>query len=322
MLRGDPQFPGNLAVDPIELRGLDKLGRYRVKLYGQVEPQKYETEIIPAVVKLSRGKYVRSKNIPIPPYAVRVKALRERLQMNQTAFATAIGVGQGAVSKWEKGLSRPIPDALIALARLTDQEDKFFFLEAAGVPPAFFEGAKMTPGEAEDATKLVASSLSGSAETLVLYRGGSGPRSIPLIKYLHQLGDHNAVVDYTLSLPSNWLPKGADIQAAKLAHEISPYITGDLIALVDISRRDPDRLAGSIIIARTPEGNRPMTLRKDGSSYLLIPLHESALHPARILRQSGDWSIIGRVVKWIGDAPEGGAPSKARKKPVVPKVRK
>lgn len=131
--------------------------------------------------------------------------------------------------------------------------------------------------------------------------------TIHLLKNAEKLGDSDAAraanVELALKLPSSWFPAEADIQAVRFASPQPGFIAGDLIALVDVSRRDKDRLVGCVVVVRSPNGPEPMKLRKDAGTYLLVPLIEDADHPVRVLKQGGHWSIIGKVLKWIGDAP-------------------
>lgn len=302
MLGGDAKLSGDLAKDSIDLGGLGQLGKGRLKLYGQGVPLKYESDHIPAFIKRSRGKCVLPTKKGVPAFAERIKALRGRLGMNQTTFARAVGAGQGAVSKWEKGESKPYPDTFIQIARLADDADKFFFMDQAGVPKEFFEGTPMSSKILQAATEMVAQSLSSSNETLVGFHSAREERSVPVILHANQLGDPRATVDYTISLPSAWLPQHPSVQAVRMSETIPPLVTGELICIVDTSRRDPDRLRGCIVAVRTPDGIAPMKLREDNRTYFLAPLYDNQ-QPVRILRPSGEWSIMGRVLRWIGEAP-------------------
>jgi len=227
--------------------------------------------------------------------------------MNQTAFAKAVGAGQGAVSKWEKGESKPYPDTFIQIARLTDDIDKFFFLDQAGVPREYFEGSPMASHLLNATTEMVAQSLSHSSETLVGFHSTPKERRVPLITHANQLGDPNATVDYALSLPAAWLPQHSSVQAVRMSETIPPLVTGELICIVDTSRRDPDRLRECIVAVRTPHGVAPMKLREDNRTYFLAPLYDNQ-QPVRILRASGEWSIIGKVLRWIGEASDRETP--------------
>ncbi len=241
----------------------------------------------------------------------RLAALKESLGVkNQIDFAAALGTDQGTVSKWLNGKSRPLPETLIEIANLAEGADKLFFLEEAGLAPEFFAGSPMLREIQEATTQVVAKTLREGSPTFEALTVKDEPFTIHLLNNPKKLGAPDALqapnVELALSLPSTWFPRGSDVQAVRFSGQLSPFIGGDMIALVDVSRSDPDRLLGCIVAVRTPTGAEPMTLRKDGATYFLVPLHEDAEHRVRLLKRTGAWSIVGRVLKWIGDAPPAG----------------
>jgi transcriptional regulator with XRE-family HTH domain len=241
--------------------------------------------------------------------ASRIEEVRTSLGMNQTIFAEKLGTRPSSVSKWEAGKNKPSPDVFVKIARLADGDQKLFFLEEAGVPLEYFEGAPMLSEIQEAATKVVAGSLRSGSTTLEEYPMTDTPYTIHLLKNPKKLGDPDDVlasnVEIAFNLPAQWFPKDSAVRAIRFEGEISPFISGELIALVDVSRKDPDRLLGCVVAVRTTNGVEPMKLRKDGHTWFLVPLREDAEHPVRVLRHDGAWSIVGKVLKWIGDAPSG-----------------
>ncbi len=53
--------------------------------------------------------------VHLPPGAVDVRALRERLGLSRPAFAERFGLAVAAVRDWEQGLRRPDPAARVLL---------------------------------------------------------------------------------------------------------------------------------------------------------------------------------------------------------------
>lgn len=47
-----------------------------------------------------------------------IKSLRKKKGMSQAQIAIKLGITQGAVSQWEKGLTQPGADQLLALSKL------------------------------------------------------------------------------------------------------------------------------------------------------------------------------------------------------------
>jgi len=254
----------------------------------------------------SREKCVPVKKKRADDIGSRIKALRTKLQMNQSAFAVSLGANQGTVSNWEKGKNRPTPDAFVRIAKLAeDPEDKMFFLDQAGVPDTYFLGSPMPPEILMATTEVVAKAIptaKGAMQPLPIV---NPVRKIPLLKNPKKLGTKDALeavnIDDSLPLPAGWFPQESAIHAVKFSNLSSLFTEGEIIGLIDVHWRDPDRLIGQIVAVRTEEGIEPMKLRKDGSAYLLLPLRPNA--EARLLRPSGNGSIVGRLVKWIADAP-------------------
>jgi transcriptional regulator with XRE-family HTH domain len=305
MLRGNTQFSGDTAIEPVISGSLNQLRRDTFKVFGQPEPPEYESENNSHFHRLSRGNFVSARKNVAADVACRIQQLRLRLGMTQTSFAFSLGTRPSTVSKWESGHNRPSPDVFVRLAKIADGVDKAFFLEEAGLPHAFFNGERMASGLKESATQIVAKTLHSTTATLVTDHQVGRTATIPLIQNPAELGDPSALVECMLSFPAPWLPHDATVQAVQLSSQISPYIEGAVTAIVDISRRDPDRLNGCVVAARTPRGIEPMTLFKEGAVYLLVPLQKGSDERPRLLRPSGDWSVVGKVLKWIGDAPAG-----------------
>jgi transcriptional regulator with XRE-family HTH domain len=310
MLGSYAELSGNPAVEPIKEGGAFQLRRGRFKVDLQVEPSDCEIEN-------NAHFHNPSRKISVPPKPKKIKVesdvtnrirqLRESRGMNQTAFAQVLGTRPSSVSKWEAGNNRPSPDVFVRIARLARGADKIFFLDQAGVPPGYFEGEPMTDELRDASTELVAKSLAASDSTSEVYVIGSAQPTIPLLKNSKKLGAQDALeaanIESSLSFPSSWFAKDSKIQAARMTGLRLPFIEGDMIALVDISRRDPDRLVGSLVAVRSPAGVEARKLRKDGGTYLLVALQEEAENPVKVLRNNGTWSIVGRIVKWIADAP-------------------
>lgn len=58
-------------------------------------------------------------------FAERLKELRLERNMSQMALATATGISQSAIAKWELGKTEPTASALIALSAFFDESVDF-----------------------------------------------------------------------------------------------------------------------------------------------------------------------------------------------------
>jgi transcriptional regulator with XRE-family HTH domain len=197
---------------------------------------------------------------------------RIELNLSQEDVGKRFDKSQNAVYNWEKGKTAPPIEAIRWLGRQASAAAQRALFVAAGI---------------EDDTEGLLSIVPEF-------------RSIAVLINPDQLGIPDPKVDQTISLPAEWLPENENIKAARFSSKISNVFGDELIALVDIKYPDPSRLEGCIVIARTPRGNEPMRLRKSGRTFLLESLSGGA---PEVLQNTGDWSILGRVVKWIGDAP-------------------
>ena len=233
-----------------------------------------------------------------------IARLRNSLKMNQTQFAQALGTLPSAVSKWEAGKNKPSPDVFVRIAKLADGVEKIFFLDQAGVPPEFFEGSPLSPGMYQGAMLTVAESLTGTMTQKGNSAGHKIGGRIPLLASTKNLGDPNAMSSaVTFPFTGDTFPPDAEVQAARFPSFQPAFIPGDLIVFVDISKTDRDRLVGAIVAVRAPTGPELRQLRRYGATYMLLPLREHAPNEAHEVRSTGNWSIIGKVLKWIGDAP-------------------
>lgn len=51
---------------------------------------------------------------------IKIERLRKEKGITQESFATSLGVTQGAVSQWEKGISKPSIDKLTQIAEILE----------------------------------------------------------------------------------------------------------------------------------------------------------------------------------------------------------
>jgi SOS-response transcriptional repressor LexA len=227
------------------------------------------------------------KNMPVlltrpelAEVARKLKALRTQRGWNQSELADACGVTQTQISRWEHAQDRPGATSMAKLAQMSTESDRDWWLAEAGL-------SSLTPIE-----------VSVGAEV----------RLIPLLRDPAAAGTPRAIdenaVERQIPFPSDWLPPGGKIYALKIMGDsMSPMISPDTIVLVDVAQRDAEKLVGRMVAAREGDGVTIKWLRKDQDIYMLVPQYASLRHPVRIIRPEGDFSIVGVVVKWIGEPP-------------------
>jgi DNA-binding transcriptional regulator YiaG len=213
--------------------------------------------------------------------AFRIKTLRGTKNWKQAQLAAFCGVSQVSVSQWEsqKEKSRSVPSAkiLLKLSELAPEADRQWWRDQAAEQTGF---------------DLLNGVSSGPGVIPLTFR------TIPLVKGIKGMDTLGTVavtdVERNLHFPDEWFPEGGTIRAVRI-HSQSAI---PLIAMVDISRRDRDRLLGHIVAVQASEGIEVRWLKQEDGIYLLLPFQPD--QAVKRLRTHGEQSIVG-LVRWIGD---------------------
>jgi transcriptional regulator with XRE-family HTH domain len=235
-------------------------------------------------------KMHKQDNAPVrPELGEKLRALRRGRGLTQPELARILGLRhQSAVSRWERGDDRPPIWAILKIAEMVPEAERQWWQDQARARAAAPEGnlleetsALLPIEERCRAIRFIANSNSGDKGQM------SGTAQ-------------------ALTLPSEWFASGGTFRALKV-DPISEEIQGECIALVDVSNRDAKSLVDCVVAARTARGIEPRWLRATGDdSFVLQGLVGGTV---RTLQYDGEDSIVGRVVKWIGDAPAPKLPS-------------
>jgi SOS-response transcriptional repressor LexA len=216
----------------------------------------------------------------------KIRELRQRKELTQKEFGDALGVTQGAVMQWEKGMTRPSPMAMVAIGRMAG-DDKNWWYQQAGRTQEMIENAF------EGFFKQVA-----AADAL----------SVPLIAGKAAAGPARALdekeIEDRLCFPAVWFKPSQKVIALRVSGDsMSPIIEEGYVVLVDISQRDPTKLVNEMVLAREGDGVTIKWLRRVNKMYQLVPQHTSLRHQVKILMPEEDAGIVGKVLKWIGEPP-------------------
>ena len=130
-------------------------------------------------------------------------------------------------------------------------------------------------------------------------------REIPLLKDAVAAGTPRATdeneIEQNLAFPRSWFRSPGELFALKIVGDsMAPVIGDGYIVVVDVSKRDPRKLIEHMVAAREGNGITIKWLRRDGDTFLLVPQHVTPRHQVRVMRAEGDFSIVGEVIKWIG----------------------
>jgi SOS-response transcriptional repressor LexA len=292
MLRGNAKLASDSAVDPVVPGGLSQIAEARVKLLRQTQTSVTRPRILVRTMPVKRKSTSSSQEDTAPrDLAGRLKLLRARNNMRQQDLASALGATQSAVAHWENGISKPSSISLVALARL-DPDDPDWWLRQSNTDVKVIS---MGPG-------------TGKTEKLL-----STVLQVNLLKDAAAAGTPRAInekeIEAELLIPKQWAGRSSTITAIRVEGDsMSPILEPGYIVLVDTSDKDPKRLVNQMVAARAEDGVTIKWLRKEKSRgesvYLLVPHHTSIRHPVRIIAEGSDEvSIVGKVVKWIGEPP-------------------
>lgn len=243
---------------------------------------------------LERSKYSRGLTMSIEKtsaainifkgesLAQKIKALRKSCQLKQKDLAALCGVTQTSVSQWEsereEKVAIPTAKALMKLSELAPEADRQWWRDQAAEEAGLDAIDDMYP---------------------VSHPFPRAFRTIPLIQNTEKVGTLGTLaladIEQNLFFPSECFPSGGAIQATRIEGKSA----SDMIAMIDISRRDAAGLVGDMVAVRTVTGVEVRWLGHEENTFLLLPFRPG--QTLRLLRHDGEGSIIGRVC-WVGNA--------------------
>lgn len=207
--------------------------------------------------------------------------------MRQQDLAERLRVSQATIARWENGKDTPAGTALIDIGRLAGDPEQWWWWELAGFT------------EHDRVTQLALNHMT---------RKDRGTVMVPLLKDPAAAGTPRAVdekeISHYLEIPKQLASPGSGLFAVRVAGDsMSPIIEEGYIVCVATSDLDPAKLVNQMVAAREGDGITIKWLRKEKNHYLLVPQHTSLRNPVRIMEPDGEWSIVGRVVFWVGQPP-------------------
>jgi DNA-binding XRE family transcriptional regulator len=72
---------------------------------------------------------------PLPTWARRIRALREKLGLNQFDFGKRLKCSSMVISRWERGLQKPPADCMISMGKMAGPPVGWYFWKLAGISP-------------------------------------------------------------------------------------------------------------------------------------------------------------------------------------------
>lgn len=286
-LAGDSEALSYAAIEPAVREWGSQLPRGNLLIdFGNLHTR--ETVNL-ALMTVNTGKLSLLKNRDT--LAALVQGIRKSMKMNQREFAQLFEnpddprkpLSAMAISNWETGKDQPNHKALAKLAALTaDADAKEVLLKEIGIGGFLSKTATVISAPVREIRLLRDAVAAGT------------PRAVDE-KETEQL----------LAFPKSWFTPGGELYALHVSGDsMAPIVNDGYIVIVNTGQRDPKKLIERMVAAREGDGITIKWLRRDGDLYLLVPQHVSTRHPVRVMRPEGDFSIVGAVVKWIGEPPQ------------------
>jgi SOS-response transcriptional repressor LexA len=260
------------------------------------------------------AKYSTKLTGPIKPeWATKILALREQLQLNQTAFGHMLHSSAMAVSRWERGAQEPPSRSYIEIGNLAGDPRCWYFWGRAGL-------------RSEDVMKVMPEMQQrlrrAHTHDFEVVNAGSGNKklteklqlaAIPLLKTVAashgEKGDdvpflHDAPIESMIAAPRDWCPHPSSTSCLRVrGQSMTPTICEGYIVAVDSSQTDRAKLNGKIVIAwKKDKGLTVSRFRRYDHTETLQP-ENSQYESITLGNKRNDWKVVAKVLWWIGKAP-------------------
>jgi len=252
-----------------------------------------------------------ARSSPYPPdWSRKIEVFRRNLNLTQSELGRKIRASAMAISRWERGLSKPPADAHIRLGSLAGDPLCWFFWGRAGLSTSdltrVLPGAHLRLAEDRIATVRVVQAGAGSTNLL----GPTDFVAIPILPVHIATPDANGdeVADLEQlkaeamwAAPAEWCPNlKATISLPVKGNSMSPLILDGYIIAVDTSVVSRDVLIGKIVVAWNAEDKRLLLsrlIRFDHTDALVSDQRENR---SVSVANGSSWRIIGKILWWAG----------------------
>jgi SOS-response transcriptional repressor LexA len=255
-----------------------------------------------------RKLHRKSGTPPTQDWATTIFKMRQRLNLNQTAFGQRLYSSAMAVSRWERGTQEPSAESYVALGNFAGAPLCWYFWGLAGlrnedflrVMPEFEKRLSRTnPINFQIATagcgdkKLVPPKLAAIPllSVVAASHGEKGDQSISL---------NDAQVESMFAAPLKWCPNPSATTCVRVrGNSMAPVICDGYILAVDSSQRDASELSGKVVVAWNRDlGLTVSRLQRYGNTEVLQP--ENRAYEPIVLNGKREWKILAKVLWWIG----------------------
>lgn len=244
-----------------------------------------------------------------PEWSRTIEALRQSLKLSQAELGKQLETSAMAISRWERGESKPPADAYIRLGKLAGDPLCWFFWGRAG----------LTTADVMDVMPKTRRRLLDDRITNVqVVHAGAGRKqlskeeafvAVPLLPVRAatpgEEGDKVPDLDQLkpeamLAAPAKWCPNPAATVSLRVkGNSMSPLILDGYIVAIDTSNVSHDDLLGRIVVAWSMEKGLLVSrlIRFDHTDALVSDHRE--YDSVALVTPSG-WRVVGKVLWWTG----------------------
>ena len=231
-------------------------------------------------------------------YSKKIKQLRAELRLTQHVFAGRLRVQPQVVASWEQGRREPSAESYRQLAKLSPPADAWFFLEKIGVTKDLVRAkwrarADLPAAGSKRATAKPPRQASPSHLEIPVLRDGAlaDPRH-PLPQ---DIAGH-------ISFPASLFPENPGTYVAVHIHgnAMAPVLRDRFLALIDLSQRDPDKLAGRMVGIQRAGHVSVKWLTAESKPGHWVLHSENSQYPDIVVATEDAEFLVGEIAFWWG----------------------
>ena len=254
----------------------------------------------------------KTKRESPPEWVWQITALRERIGINQAELARRLECSAMTISRWERGLLQPSAEHFIELGNLGNQREAWFFWEMAGIQPAKMAAALGASSRTRKPVASISFDVAEEDRRALRNKKIFGVVPLPVLKTL--AGTHGNPGDRrnslrsiptseTIGVPAAWCPNPSYTSLIPVAgHSMEPVIRDHDIVAVDAYQTERRQLYGQVVMVTTEKSGLSVCRLRQYDSVDVLQAEDRNFEPI-ILKKSGGWRIVGRVLWSISGTP-------------------
>jgi SOS-response transcriptional repressor LexA len=247
----------------------------------------------------------KTKREASPEWVSQITALRDRLGINQAELARRLECSAMTISRWERGLLQPSSEHFIQLGNLGNRKEAWFFWEMAGIQPARMVEALGGTTRAKRPAGSRKIEIGGHDGWALATEKKSDMVGVPLLKAV--AGTHGTAGDkrnslrtvptlQVIAVPGAWCPNPTYTSLIRVTgRSMQPAIRDHDILAVDSYQTERSRLYGQIVLVTSEAHGLSVSRLSHYDRIDVLEAEDRHFEPV-ILKKSGGWRIVGRVL--------------------------